>query len=234
MALADTLLRSPRRYLRYLHLRKTVRASEPDSVLVIGAGGAVAGVAAAKEFPDIRFHLTDAEFPHRRMERAQRMAEGIENVTFGALDIDKPDLDQKFGLVACIEALQNVAGKDKAAANIRALSSKHVFCLASFANSAAEASSTGEAKESGDDDSGVSGFQPADLEAMFPNPVAKGGAFWVDVLRRFKLESAGLTPKQVKGKAPQLKEIAQGDLRREVPKSATDALGLWILSSVES
>lgn len=233
MSVADTLLQPPRRYLRYLHLREAVRLSQPESVLIVGTGRAIAEVAIAQEFPDVHFHLTDYDFPHRRIERAMRRAKKIRNVSFGRLDILSTDLTEKFELVGSVEVLEHIKKDDRAAANMRALSSKDVFSLVPFATAATNADAQRRRRAWEKNEHYVVGYDPDRLEQLFPNPRAIRGAYWVDVSMKLKSEVEGLTPEQVKEKAEYLKEIAYGDLRADVPRASSDALGIWTLSSVE-
>lgn len=231
MSIPDTLFQPPRRYLRYLHLREAVRLSRPDSVLIVGAGRGVAEVAIAREFPDVHFHLTDWDYPHPRIERGVRLAGKMPNVSFSRLDILKPDLAEKFDLVGSVEVLEHIQEDDRAAENMRGLSSKDVFCLVPFATAANNADPERRQRVWENNEHYVVGYDPERLEQLFPNPLIVRGAYWIDVSTRLKSEVAGLTPQQVKAKADELKEIAKGDLRDAVPRALSDAVGIWTLSA---
>lgn len=231
MAIVDMLLHPPRRYLRYLHLREAVRLSKPRNVLVIGIGRGMAEVAIAKEFPDVQFHLTDWDFPQPRLDRARKFANGLRNVTFGHLNILTPDIEEKFDLVASVEVLEHIKEDDAAAANMRAISSKHVFCLVPFATAGDNANPERRQRVWENNEHYVVGYDPERLAVLFPQPEAVQGAYWSDVSVRLKKEVAELTPEQVREKGDELRAVAQEDLRPKIPRSMHEALGIWTLSA---
>lgn len=230
MAIVDMLLQPPRRYLRYLHLREAVRLSQPDSVLVIGIGRGMAEVAIAKEFPDTQFHLTDWDFPQPRLDRARKFAGALKNVTFGKLDILTPELERKFGLVASVEVLEHIKEDEVAAANMRSLSSGHVFCLVPFATPKDNANEEKRQRVWENNEHYVVGYDPARLEQLFPGTETIRGAYWSDVSRRLKNEVAELAPDQVRARGDELRDIAEQDLRPAIPQSMHQALGIWTLA----
>jgi hypothetical protein len=230
MAIADMLLQPPRRYLRYLHLREAIRLSQPENVLVIGIGRGLAEVAIAKEFHETQFHLTDWDFPHPRLNRSRKYANAFSNVTFGKLDILKPDLERKFGLVASVEVLEHIREDEVAAANMRSLSSSHVFCLVPFATPEDNANEEKRQRVWENNEHYVVGYDPARLEQLFPDPETIRGAYWSDVSKRLKSEVAELAPEQVRARGDELRDIAQQDLRPEIPQSMHQAMGIWTLS----
>lgn len=230
MAFTDSLLNPPRRYLRYLHLREAVRLSRPASVLVIGAGRCDAEIAIANDFPDLRFHVTDWAFRRTRLERARGLARGRTNVSFGELDIMAPELDEKFDLVASVEVLEHLKDDDRAASNMRALSSKHVFCLVPFARPCDNANAKRRRRVWENNEHYVVGYDPKRLMELFPDPVEIRGAYWADVSIALKREVEGLSPEQVLEKADRLKWIAEQDLRPDIPKTMKQAMGIWTLA----
>lgn len=234
MSLIDTLLQQPRRYLRYLHLRDAVRTSRPDSVLIIGTGRGVAEVALAREFGDIHFHITDWDYPHHRIERAVRLAEGLRNVSFRQLDILNPDLSEKFGLVASVEVLEHIQQDERAAENMRELSSKDVFCLVPFATPDVNANPRRRQRVWENNEHYVVGYDAPRLELLFPGSKVVRGAYWTDVSTQLKSKVAGLSPQQVMEQADYLKELADGDLRDDLPCSLRDAVGISTLSMIST
>lgn len=234
MSITDTLLQQPRRYLRYLHLREAVRISRPDSVLIVGAGRGVAEVALAREFRDIHFHLTDWDYPHRRIDRAVRLAQGMRNVSFGQLDILSPDLGERFGLVGSVEVLEHIEQDDQAAENMRGLSSEYVFCLVPFATPDVNANPKRRQRVWENNEHYVVGYDAGRLEQLFPASKVVRGAYWTDVRTQLKSEVANLSPQQVMERAGSLKELAEGDLRDAIPRALSDAVGIWTLSMISS
>lgn len=230
MSIADTLLLQPRRYLRYLHLREAVRLSCPDSVLVVGAGRGVAEVALAREFRDIRFHITDWDYPHPRIDRAVRLAQGMTNVSFGRLNILSPDLSEKFGLVSSVEVLEHIQEDERAAENMRRLSAEGVFCLVPFATPSENADPVRRRRVWENNEHYVVGYAPERLEQLFPGPKVTRGAYWADVSTQLKSEVANLSLQQVLERANYLKQLAEGDLRDAIPRALRDAVGIWTLS----
>ena len=231
MAIVETLFQPPRRYLRYLHLREAVRLTKPRSVLVVGTGRAVAEVAIAKEFPETHFRLTDWDMPSRRVERAQRISRELNNVSYDRLDILSPNMDEKFDLVASVEVLEHIKQDDLAAANMVALASEHVFCLVPFATAEENASPRRRRRVWEKNEHYVVGYDPQRLNELFPNSQVMRGAYWTDVSTELKRTVEGLTTQEVKAKADLLVQIAHRDLRPEMPKSLTEAVGIWTLAT---
>ena len=221
------------RYLRYRHAREAVRLIAPDaSVLVIGGGHALAEVALALEFPDMRFHVTDHAGASHTVERSRRLIARYEisNISFGELDILKPDGTAQHDLVYSVEVLEHIAEDARAAENMRRLARGHVFTLVPFAEDAIndDPAWRKRAREAAEHER--VGYDAKRLIGLFPDPVALRGCYWADaglVLRRRLTDMSG---DEIAAAATDLEAQGAEDLRPLIPTTIRAAAGIWILS----
>ncbi len=219
------------RYLRYRHLREAFRhAGDCATVLSIGAGRAYAELALALEFPDKRFHVTDIHGEETPCyQKSQALAEHwqLGNITFGicdVLDASQPEAD----LVMSVEVLEHIEDDAQAAANMRALARRAVFCLVPFADAAAQADPERRRLHWEQHRHFRPGYSAADLTGLFPEPRVIRGCYWRDAGILFRRKLNDLPPDRI---TLDLALEAEADVRFGVPWRIEDSAGIWILAS---
>ncbi len=221
------------RFLRYIHAREALRlATDARSVLVCGAGHALAEVALAIEFPERRFHVTDYAAATHDQRTARNLAERYEltNITFGELDILEPGATPRFDMVTSVEILEHIAQDDLAAHNMRALAKRYVFCLVPFAPAAHNDDWKRRKRMLEMFEHYVCGYDPARLVGLFPHPRAIRGCYWHDAGQPFRARLGELSDGAIEDELEDLVADAQSDVRMTMPIRRNEAAGIWILS----
>jgi hypothetical protein len=221
-------------YLRYVHLREAFLATEGVStVLSIGCGRALAELALAIEFPEVRFHATDLESPSDSAARtAFELAKtwGIENLTFGRRDILDSSPSERFDLVTSVELLEQLEDDRSAAANMVRASRGYVFCLVPFADREADADPVRRARAWEKDRQHRLGYAEAELRALFPGPAIVRGCYWRDACGPIPSKRDLPDDDALLARAGGIQSAAGRDVRDRIPVRYPEALGIWILA----
>ncbi len=221
------------RYLRYLHLREALTlATGAESVLVVGAGNALAELAIAIERPELQFIVTDhagENVPSRRIAEELVRKWGIKNIRFGVYDALQPPTETA-DVVASVEVLEHIKQDEAAAANMGVAARKYVFCLVPFADRATNANQATAARVWEKCQHFRVGYDADRLSALFPNPVTIRGCYWKDAGFRLRSMLTPLDEETIKSTRDNLASLAATDVRVGIPRVSADAQGIWILS----
>lgn len=227
------------RYLRYLHFRDALLkvTNDIETVCICGSGHGFAELAAAAEFPHIRFTLTDIintkhGYPnyHRAMDMAWR--HGVGNISFSVWNVLQPT-SNRFDMVASTEMLEHIKDAERAAANMRAASSKYTYCLVPFADKATNADKQKRDYAWEKHEHYVYGYDAEDLARLFPAPIHIAGTYWAEGAR-FREKLTGMSLTDIEAHQDVLAAEASADIRDGVPTTIHDALGIRILSARRS
>lgn len=231
--LIDLLLGRTWRLLRYLHARRALlHASDVKTVLVVGAGGGLAEIALALEFPEKNFILTEQSVAEQTFARAKYYTErfALSNVSFKQLDILDVSSEAKYDLVYSIEVLEHIKDHQKASESMRSLANKYIFCLVPFAETEVAMDAT--IRQEAYDRNGhyVPGYNQKELEALFPGVVLINGCYWNNHGCPFRRKITKMSNRELKVDFANLFQEAQQDVRDAVQHSVKEARGIWILS----
>jgi hypothetical protein len=221
------------RYLRYLHLRQgLLAAGDCNTVMSIGAGGALAELALAIEFPNIAFCITDIEGPRTpHFRTAQNLATKwrLTNIDFGVCDILNPG-SRSADFVCSVEVLEHIEDDACAARNMQAIARKALFCLVPYADLAAKSDEAYRRRAWEQCGHYRVGYSEQDLRALFPGIRVVRGCYWSDAGLRFREKLMSLPDDELK---LGLADEAGHDIRNQAPDRFPDARGIWILAQRE-
>jgi len=222
------------RYLRYIHLRDSLRevADQIDSVGIVGAGHGIAEVALAAEFPHIHFTLTDAPMDNYPIyDGAQDVAWqwGIDNVSFGVWNVLQPT-PRRFDMVASTEVLEHIENAATAAARMRDTARHYVYCLVPFASEEENRNPRRRAGALERHGHFVYGYDAAAMERFFPDPLHIRTTYYEDAGRLLRDKLSTLTAAEIAANAAELIALGETDLRDERVASVKQAQGIRILS----
>lgn len=222
-------------YLRYLHMREgLLAAGNIQSVLVVGCGRGVAEVALAIEFPHIWFHLTDIESERTpNYKQAQRLvtAWSLRNVTFGILDILARQRQNQFDLVASVEVLEHIDDDDSAAVAMRTLASRYVFALVPFADEVSNRDTMRRQQAWERHEHYRVGYDAEALRRLFPDVIVARGCYWSDTGVQLRRRLQNASDDDICEDLDELLYLAQRDVRKAVPDTLQDGLGIWMVAA---
>lgn len=221
------------RYLRYVHAREALLACEDfDSILVVGAGNATAEIGLALEFPHVQFTLTDWQGATHQTERAKKwVAEwNLPNVTFRQLDLLNPPAGLHADLVYSVEVLEHIQDDERAAAHMRAMARRAVFCLVPFAEEDLNQDPDRRRRALEKHEHHVVGYNVERLVKLLPSPIQIRGTYWNDSGLKLREALQELTPQEIKDRRDEFMVAAQADIRHRIPGTAKEAQGIWWLS----
>ena len=221
------------RYLRYIHARQALMLTENvRSVLVIGAGGGLAELALALEFPHMSFRLTDWEAASHDNSPARRLVTewNIPNVTFSVLNILAPQSKEKYDLVYSVEVLEHIKDDSTAALNMSRLAHKYVFCMVPFAEEAHNQEPDRRAYAFKKFEHFLCGYNLPRLKTLFPNQIVCRGAYWTQKGSAFRQLVNELRPPIISELQTLLMSLARDDLVDAIPVLSKEAMGIWCLA----
>lgn len=225
------------RYLRYLHFRDYLErvSSQIDTVCICGTGYGLAEFLLAIEFPQIKFTLTDiVDRKHGYPNYFQTMQlcweYEVDNVDFFVWNVLNPTT-RRFDLVASTEMLEHIENDELAAKNMRLASNRFVYCLVPYADKATNKDPQRRKRVWEKFEHYVCGYDPEDLEHLFPNPVFMSGAYWHDHGLQWRLGMKDMEASEITNKSSDLIIEAKNDLINDLPKSGSDCLGIKVLAS---
>ena len=225
------------RYLRYLHAREAILKihNEINTVLVVGCGGGVAEVALAIEFPLLNFHLTDyGDASHSTaLSKSTIKKFNLSNITFGELDIlNIKEIEARYDLVYSVEVLEHIKEAQYAAENMTILARKYIFCLVPFAEKSLNLNARKREAVLKSHGHHFVGFDQDDLIQKFKNCIEIRWCYWKDAGFALRERLTLMTIAEIRSEFSSLQELAQLDLKQEVPMNSGQAQGIWILASV--
>jgi 16S rRNA G527 N7-methylase RsmG len=217
------------RYLRYIHMREAVLSSLDTSttMLSVGAGKGFAEMAIALEFPSL--HVTITDYDEQRLAQAEKTAKHlrIPNVSIYPLDVFNPG-PAVADLVVSVEMLEHLEDDRTAAANLRAMARKSVFCLVPFADKALQADESARRKVFEQCEHVRVGYDADDLVSLFGAPITMHGCYWSDAGILFRQRLYDLADSEI---SLSLHSEAVRDIRSEVPTASKQAYGIWTLTA---
>jgi hypothetical protein len=221
------------RYLRYVHLREGVLlASGARSMLSVGAGKGYAELALALEHPDLQVHVTDVvseRTPNYQVAQGLARKLAVPNISFGTLDILDPPTS-RWDLVVSVELLEHLEDDATAAAHMLQLAHGHVFALVPFAH-ATEIADPRHQRRVWEKAAHVRvGYDAKGLAGLFPRTVEMRGCYWQDAGLGLRKELQVLDDHEINQRSRELIERAREDIRPLIPRTLSDALGIWTLA----
>lgn len=220
-------------YLRYVHFREGLLAAKhTKSLLVVGAGRAIAELALAIEFPEIQFHVTDVESDRTpNFKAAQKCVNvwGLPNVEFGVIDVTRP-IDQSYDMVASIEVLEHIEDDANAMSHMVDAATKYLFCLVPYCDEESLKDPQLRARAWRRNEHYRYGYSTERLRTLLPNIVAMRGCYWKNQGLQLRLEITDLGNGAIRSRSEEFRRHAEGDVISELPSTIADAQGIWVLA----